>query len=180
MNQAMAALCVSIVGVCTGSLAHADVRPELAHTALAAIEDAKALARAGRGRLLMVGSALSTDRAPSENVVVILEDAMPKDVKPGMILILAKVGCEPVESCLIARRVTEIDIHGEVRTDAYRREELEFANGKAALLGSVTYAIDLETQSIRDMRAGRAEQSITLTRAIAEEAERIHDGAAGL
>jgi hypothetical protein len=168
MKLALAALCGLVVGLHT-STALADVRPEQAHTALAAIEHAKALVAAGRGQLLLVGSTLSTDRAPSQNVVVVLEYPIVRSMKPGMILMLAKNGCEPLEACLIARRVSEVDGKGEVQTDPYTSEELLFAQTKATLLGIVSYAIDLDTDSIRDMRAGREQESLTLSRAIAEE-----------
>jgi hypothetical protein len=153
--------------------AWADVRPEQAHTALAAIDDAKTLVAAGRGQLLLVGSALSTEQAPSQNVVAVLEYPIVRDMKPGMVLILVKNGCEPIESCLIARRVSEIDVRGEVQTDPYTTEGLLLGKTKATLLGVVSYAIDLETDSIRDMRAGRAQETVTLAQAIAEEAAQV-------
>ena len=168
MKQGLAALCASVVGLHT-VIAQADIRPERAHTALAALDDAKALVAAGRGQLLLVGSTLATDRIPSENVVVILEYPIVRDMKPGMILILAKDGCEPIDSCLIARRVTEIDKKGDVQTDPYTSEGLLFAKTKATLLGVVSYAIDMETDSIRDMRAERTQDSVTLAQAIAQE-----------
>jgi len=100
----------------------------------------------------------------------VLEYPIIRDMKPGMVLILAKNGCEPIDSCLIARRVTEIDSRGEVQTDPYTSEELLFTKTKATLLGVVSYAIDLETDSIRDMHADRVQESITLAQAIAQEA----------
>jgi hypothetical protein len=172
MNQGLAALCVLVFGMHAASTARADVRPELAHTALAAIEEAKTVAKAGRGQLLLVGSTLSTEQVPSENVVAVLDYPILRDLKPGAVLIFAKNGCEPVESCLIARRVTGIDVKGEVQTDPYTMEGLLFAGTKATLLGSVAYAIDLETGSIRDMRADRAQESVTLPQAVAEEEAR--------
>lgn len=168
MKLSLAALCASVVGL-HSAMAQADIPPERAHTALAALDDAKALVAAGRGQLLLVGSTLATDQIPSENVVVILEYPIVRDMKPGMILILAKDGCEPIDSCLIARRVTEIDKKGEVQTDPYTGEGLLFAKTKATLLGVVSYAIDMETDSIRDMRAERTQDSVTLAQAIAQE-----------
>ena len=168
MKQGFAALCASVVGLHT-VIAQADVRPERAHTALAALDDAKALVAAGRGQLLLVGSTLATEQIPSENVVVILEYPIVRDMKPGMILILAKDGCEPIDSCLIARRVTEIDKKGDVQTDPYTSEGLLFGKTKATLLGVVSYAIDMETDSIRDMRVERTQDSVTLAQAIAQE-----------
>jgi hypothetical protein len=169
MKHGLAALCGLVAGIHATCIAQADIRPEQAHTALAAIDHAKALVAAGRGQLLLVGSTLSTEQVPSHNVVVILKYPIIQDMKPGMILILAKNGCEPVDACLIARRVSEIDVNGEVQTDPYSTEELLFAKTKATLLGIVSYAIDLDTDSIRDMRAGRAQEALTLSRAIAQE-----------
>ncbi|MHB8478101.1 MAG: hypothetical protein ACYDBZ_17635 [Steroidobacteraceae bacterium] len=168
MKQGLAALCVSAIGL-YASLAPANVRPELAHTALTALADAKAVAAAGRGQLLLVGSTLATEQTPSENVVVVLEYPIIRDMKPGMVLILAKNGCEPIEECLIARRVAEIDSKGAVQTDPYKREELLFAETKATLLGVVSYAIDLETGLIRDLRVDRVHESVTLAQAVAQQ-----------
>jgi hypothetical protein len=175
MKQGLAALCASAVGL-YASVAPANVRPELAHTALAALADAKAVAAAGRGQLLLVGSTLATDQTPSENVVVVLEYPIIRDMRPGMVLILAKNDCEPIETCLIARRVAEIDSKGEVQTDPYTGEELLFAKTKATLLGVVSYAIDLETDSIRDLRVDRAHESVTLAQAIAQQEAQIRAG----
>ena len=176
MKWALAALC-ALAGVHTSCNARAEIRPDQTHTALAAIDDAKALVAAGRGQLLLVGAALSTEQAPSENVVVVLEYPFIREMTPGTILILARNGCEPIELCLIARRVAEIDVKGEVETDPYTSEGLLFGRTKATLLGIVSYAIDLETDSIRDMRAGGA-QSITLAQAIAQEQAQARTGAA--
>ena len=57
-----------------------------------------------------------------------------------------------------------------MQTDPYTTEGLLFGKTKATLLGVVSYAIDLETDSIRDMRAGRAQETVTLAQAIAQEA----------
>jgi hypothetical protein len=168
MKLGLAALCALVMGF-HALIAQADIRPERAHTALAALEDAKALVAAGRGQLLLVGSTLATDQTPSENVVVILEYPIIRYMKPGTILILAKDGCEPIDSCLIARRVTEIDKKGEVQTDPYTSEGLLFGKTKATLLGVVSYAIDMETESIRDLRADRTQDSVTLAQAIAQQ-----------
>ena len=174
MKLRVAALC-ALAGIQTVCMARAQIRPEQAHTALAAIDDAKTLVATGRGQLLLVGSTLSTEQEPSENVLVVLEYPLIRDMKPGMILILARSGCEPVESCLIARRVAEVDGRGELQTDPYTSGELLFGKTQATLLGIVSYAIDLETDSIRDMRAGGSER-ITLAQAIAREASRMRDG----
>jgi hypothetical protein len=176
MKLSVAALC-ALGGIQTACIAQAEILPERTHTALAAIDDAKALVAAGRGQLLLVGSALSTEQAPSENVLVVLEYPLIRDMKPGMILILARKGCEPIEACLIARRVAEVDGRGELQTDPYTSEGLLFGKTKATLLGIVSYAIDLETDSIRDMRAGGAE-AITLAQAIAQEEAQARAGTA--
>jgi hypothetical protein len=176
MKHGLAALCALAMGLHT-SAARSDIRPELAHKALASLETAKALVAVGRGQLLLVGATLATEQAPSENVVVILEYPIVRDMMPGMVLILAKNGCEPIESCLIARRVTEIGSNGDVQTDPYTSEGLLFTQTKATLLGVVSYAIDLETDSIRDLRANRAQESVTLAQALAEEEARSHSRA---
>src|ERR1700736_3148 len=91
MKQGLVAFCALGVGIHASFVARADIRPEQTHTALAAIEDAKTLVAAGRGQLLLVGSTLSTEQAPSENVVAILEYPeypIVQDLKPGVILIL--------------------------------------------------------------------------------------------
>jgi hypothetical protein len=176
MKQVLAALCALAMGLHTLT-ARADIRPELAHRALASLDTAKALVAVGRGQLLLVGATLATEQAPSENVVVILEYPIVRDMTPGMVLILAKNGCEPIESCLIARRVTEIGPNGDVQTDPYTSEGLLFAKTKATLLGVVSYAIDLESDSIRDLRANRAQESVTLAQALAEEEARTQAGA---
>lgn len=167
MKQSLTALFALSLGF--QLTAQADIRPERAHTALAALQDAKALVAAGRGQLLLVGSALATDQTPGENVVVILEYPIIRDMRPGMILILVRNGCDPVDACLIVRRVAEIDFKGEVQTDPYTGEGLLFSKTKATLLGVVSYAIDMDTDSIRDMRADRAQDSVTLAQAIAQE-----------
>jgi hypothetical protein len=88
-------------------------------TALAAIDSAKALAKAGRGTLLRVGSILSTDDNSPDDVIVVLDYPVLRDMKPGMVLILAKQGCEPIDDCLIARRVTQVTDKYGVETEPY-------------------------------------------------------------
>jgi hypothetical protein len=141
---------------------------------LAAIEEAKSLAVVGRGQLLFVGPALATEQSPSGNVVVILESPTIPEMQPGTILILAKVGCDPARECLIARRVTEVDAKGQVQTDPYTFDELLISEVKARLLGSVSYAIDLESGSILDMQAGHAPERVTLSQAISRERAKMH------
>ena len=175
MKWLSVALC-ALGAIHSAGIARAEIRLEQTRTALAAIDDAKALVAAGRGQLLLVGAALSTEQSPSENVVVVLEYPLVREMKPGMILMLATNGCQPVESCLIARRVAEVDVEGQIRTDPYTIERLLFGRMKATLLGIVSYAIDLETDSIRDMRAGMP-RSITLAQAIAQEEEQLRVGA---
>ena len=175
MKWASAALC-AVASIHSAGIAQAEIRLEQTRIALAAIDDAKALVAAGRGQLLLVGGALSTEQTPSENVVVVLEYPLVQEMKSGMILMLATNGCQPIEACLIARRVAEVDVEGEIRTDPYTIEGLLFGKTRATLLGIVSYAIDLETDSIRDMRAGLP-RSISLAQAIAQEEERARAGA---
>jgi hypothetical protein len=66
-------------------------------TALAAVDSAKALAKAGRGTLLRVGSILSSDDNSHDDVIVVLDYPILRDMKAGMVLILAKQGCEPID-----------------------------------------------------------------------------------
>lgn len=169
MKHCKAALLALVIGTHPTGVIYADVPAERTHTAIAAIEDAKSLARVGRGSLLLVGSALSTAQSPSNNVLAVLEYPIVREMRPGTILIMAKIGCDPIEACLIARRVTEIDEKGEVQTDPYTVETMLLGEVKATLLGSVSYAIDLETGTIRDMRAGHAQEPVTLSEAIEGE-----------
>lgn len=122
-------------------------------TALAAVESAKALALAGRGTLLRVGSILSSDENSHDDVIVVLDYPVLREMKPGMVLILAKLGCEPIDECLIARRVTQVTEKYGVETEPYGGAEgLLLTQIKATLLGSVAYAVDLNTGAIRDLR----------------------------
>ncbi len=122
-------------------------------TALAAVESAKALAVAGRGTLLRVGSILSSDDHADQDEIVVLDYPILRDMKPGMVLILAKVDCEPIDDCLIARRVTQVTEKYGVETEPYGGAEgLLLTQIKATLLGSVAYAVDLHTGAVRDLR----------------------------
>lgn len=122
-------------------------------TALAAVESAKALALAGRGTLLRVGSILSSGDNSHDDVIVVLDYPVLREMKPGMVLILAKLGCEPIDECLIARRVTQVTEKYGVETEPYGGAEgLLLTQIKATLLGSVAYAVDLNTGAIRDLR----------------------------
>lgn len=141
-------------------------------TALQAIRDAKALAGAGRGGILLVGAVLATPPALHENAIAIVEYPALQELPPGSVLLLAKPGCEARADCLIARRLTEIDDAGQVRTDPYNADELLFGEVQANLVGSVSYTVDLDTGHIRDMRAGHGQELITLSEALARERER--------
>jgi hypothetical protein len=152
MKKWFVALCV-LGAVTFSAVVEAETDPDSVSTALAAIENAKALARAGRGSLLMVGSILSADDRPQEQVVVVLDYPIVSDMKPGMVLILAKVDCEPVDECLIARRVTRVDAKYGVETEPYGGAEgLLLTQINATLLGSVAYSVDLGTGAIHDLR----------------------------
>lgn len=154
----------------------ADTRPDCVTIALSAIDSAKAVAKAGRGTLLMVGSLLSTDDKTGDNVVVVLDYPTLRDMKAGMVLILAKVDCEPIDECLIARRVTDMDPARGLQTEPFGGAEgLLLTQVKATLLGSVAYTVDLGTGAIRDLRDPQARQR-TLGEAIAEEQARARLG----
>jgi hypothetical protein len=183
MKQWLAALCA--LGTMSFSTAvPADAAPDSVSTALAAIENAKAVAKAGRGSLLMVGSILSSDDHPRDQVVVVLDYPIVRDMEPGMVLILAKVNCEPIDDCLIARRVTSIDAKHGVETEPYGGAEgLLLTQIKATLLGSVAYAVDMGTGAIRDLRpdvlhAHGAPATISVSDAVAREAARTRGATA--
>jgi hypothetical protein len=166
----LCALCLSLTTVG----AFADAAPDSVATALAAIDSAKAVAKAGRGTLLMLGSLLSGEEHADDKVVAVLDYPMLRDMKTGMVLILAKVGCEPIDECLIARRVTDTDAEHGLQTEPFDGAEgLLFTEIKATLLGSVAYTVNLGTGTIRDLHDTRAPQR-TLGEAIAEEQVRAH------
>jgi hypothetical protein len=152
--------------------AFANSAPDAVTTALSAIDSAKAVAKAGRGTLLMLGSLLSGEEHADDKVVAVLDYPTLRDMKSGMVLILAKVGCEPIDECLIARRVTESDPDRGLQTEPFDGAEgLLFTQIKATLLGSVAYTVDLSTGTIRDLHDARAPQR-TLGEAIAAERAR--------
>jgi hypothetical protein len=183
VKQWLAVLCaLGTVTFCTA--VRADAAADSVSTALAAIENAKAVARAGRGSLLMVGSILSSEDHPQDQVVAVLEYPLVRDMKPGMVLILAKMNCEPIDDCLIARRVTRVDAKHGVETEPYGGAEgLLLTQINATMLGSVAYAVDLGTGAIRDLRpdmldAHGAPATISVSDATAREAARMHGSAA--
>jgi hypothetical protein len=152
MKQWLAVLC-GLGAMTFSTAAGADAAADSVSTGLAAIENAKALARAGRGSLLMVGSILSPDERSQDQVVVVLDYPLVRDMKPGMVLILAKVNCEPIDECLIARRVTRLDVKYGVETEPYGSAEgLLLTQINATLLGSVAYTVNLSTGAIHDLR----------------------------
>jgi hypothetical protein len=152
MKQWLAALC-GLAAVTFSTAVVAGISADNLSTALAAIENAKALARTGRGSLLMVGSILSPDQRSQDQVVAVLDYPLVRDMKPGMVLILAKVNCEPIDECLIARRVTRLDAKYGVETEPYGGAEgLLLTQINATLLGSVTYTVNLGTGAIHDLR----------------------------
>jgi len=151
MKTHLAAMCA--LGLWMSGTAGATQNGLDVQTALAAVESAKALALAGRGTLLRVGSILSSDENSHDDVIVVLDYPVLREMKPGMVLILAKLGCEPIEECLIARRVTQVTEKYGVETEPYGGAEgLLLTQIKATLLGSVAYAVDLNTGAIRDLR----------------------------
>jgi len=166
---------LAAIGLAAASAgAQDDLSPSQVNRELATIEDAKTLAQAGRGELLLVGPILSTAEVPTGNVVTILEYPELSMMKAGSILILAKKNCEPIDRCLIARQVIGLDSSGHLQTQRYGTAE-EFLLGtiQATLLGSVLYAVDLDTGWIRDMRPDRTVEEITLAQALAQEATRM-------
>ena len=119
--------------------------------ASAALQGAKAVARAGRGQVLAVGALMTQISEPS-NSVVIISTVGEADIKPGMILIMEKLDCAK-EVCLIARRVTSTQ--GKIDTEPYPSiEGLLFSEVRATVLGAVAYSVDLENDTIRDLRPG--------------------------
>jgi hypothetical protein len=151
----------------------ASMSPDDVATELAAIEAAKKIVEAGRGYLLMAGSALSTDEAASSRVLTILDYPNLEKIKPGSILLLAKKNCEPIESCLVARRVIGRDSSGSLETERYGSAEPFLLDPiQATLLGVVVYAVDLQTGGIRDMRPDRRSIHLSVAEAIALESKR--------
>ena len=151
----------------------ASMSPDEVNTELAAIEAAKKIVEAGRGSLLMAGAALSTDEMASGNVLTILDYPNLEKIKPGSILLLAKTNCEPIESCLVARRVIGLDPSGRLQTERYGSAEPFLIDSiQATLLGVVVYAVDLQTGGIRDMRPDRRSEYLSVAEAIALESKR--------
>ena len=151
----------------------ASMTPNEVSIALAAIESAKKIVQAGRGSLLMAGSVLSTDEVPSSNVLIILDYPNLAKLTLGSILVLSKKNCEPIESCLVARRVTGRDSSGRLQTERYgSAEPLLLDTIQATLLGAVVYAVDLQTGAIRDMRPDRRSEYLSVAEAIALESKR--------
>ena len=133
--------------------------------ASAALQGAKAVARAGRGQILAVG-ALMTETSEPSNSVVILARVDEADIKPGMILIMERLDCA-TDSCLIARRVTSTQ--GKIDTEPYPSiEGLLFTQVRATVLGAVAYSIDLDHDTIRDLQPGH-EKILSFDAAIARE-----------
>jgi hypothetical protein len=151
-----------------------DITPENAEKAMAAIKSAKSVAFAGRGELLAVGSLLN-EESHSRNTVVVLDlIERSSDVKPGMVLVMERLECDNPQGCLIARRVTDVK-GGKIETEPYPSiEGLLFTEVKASVIGAVAYAVDLNTNTIRDLRPGHAEP-ITLEAAVAQEHKLIAD-----
>ena len=151
----------------------ASMSPHEVTTALSAIETAKKIVQAGRGSLLMAGSVLSTAEGTIAMDVAIIDYPRLEEMKPGSILLLAKKDCEPVEDCLVARRVIGRDSSGTLQTERYgSAEPLLLDSIRATLLGAVVYAVDLQTGDIRDMRPDRRSEHLSLAQAVAQEAKR--------
>jgi hypothetical protein len=167
-------VCLSLVtGAAQAEVAVASLTPHEVSAALAAIEIAKKIVEAGRGSLLMAGSVLSTQEGASGTDVAIIDYPNLEQMKPGSILLLIKKNCEPVEDCLVARRVTGRTASGTLQTERYGSAEPFLLDSiQATLLGAVVYAVDLQTGGIRDMRPDRTSEHLSLAEAIAQEAKR--------
>ena len=134
--------------------------------ASAALQGAKAVARAGRGQLLAVGS-LMTERGEPSNSVVILAEVDAAQMKPGMVLVMERNDCR-ADVCLIARRVTSA-AGSPIETEPYPSiEGLLFNQVQATVLGAVSYSVELESDTIRDLQPGHVE-SLTFEQAISQE-----------
>ena len=183
MKHHLAAACALVLLMSAGAAAVQN-DPDHVAIALAAVDSAKMLAKAGRGTLLRVGSILSSDDNAHEDVIVVLDYPVLRNMTPGMVLILAKQGCEPIDECLIARRVTQVTEKYGVETEPYGGAEgLLLTQIQATLLGSVAYAIDLDTGAIRDLRADH-DHPITVREAVTREEARTRravsaDGSSG-
>jgi len=176
MNFQFAAVCALSLWM-SAAAGEVQADPEHIATALAAIESAKAVAKAGRGTLLRVGSILSSDENSNDDVIVVLDYPILRDMKAGMVLILAKLGCEPIDDCLIARRVTGVTAKYGVETEPYGGAQgLLLSQIKATVLGSVAYAVDLNNGAIRDLR-GERDQPITMREALIREEARTRRAA---
>ena len=121
----------------------------------------------------MAGSVLSTEEAPNSNVVTIVDYPNLEKLTPGSILLLAKKNCEPIENCLVARRVIGRDSSGDLQTERYGTAEPFLLDTiQATLLAAVVYAVDLQTGDIRDMRPDRRKIHLSVAEAIALESKR--------
>jgi hypothetical protein len=139
----------------------------------AAVRTAALLARAGGGRVRLAGSTLTTEDANSRDEVVVIEPVPLAKFKPGEIVMLVRNDCHAATGCLLARRVTESGPGGAVRTESFGRPQATAAHGMdASVLGRVSYAVDLQTGRIRDLRHGDVGREIALAAALAREAAR--------
>jgi hypothetical protein len=160
-------------GAARADVSIASMSPHEVSTALSAIETAKKIVEAGRGSLLMAGSVLSAHEGAGGTDVAIIDYPNLEGMKPGSILLLAKKNCEPIEDCLVARRVIGRDSSGTLQTERYGSAEPFLLDSiQATLLGAVVYAVNLHTGGIRDMRPDRRSEHLSLTEAIAQEAKR--------
>jgi hypothetical protein len=151
--------------LCLHAFAQERVAIKNVHNARAALQGAKAVARAGRGQLLAVGGLMTESSEPS-NSLVILARVDEADIKQGMVLILEKLDCA-TEVCLIARRVTSTQ--GKIDTEPYPSiEGLLFKEVSARVLGAVAYSVDLDNATIRDLHPGH-EKILSFDDAIAQE-----------
>jgi hypothetical protein len=151
----------------------AGMSPDQVHTALAAIDAAKKIAEAGRATLLLAGPVLSTAESANSDDLAVIDYPNIAKMRPGSILLLAKRNCEPVEDCLLARRVVGFEASGSLQTEPYgSAESILLGDVQATLLGSVVYAVDLRTGDIRDLRPDRRAEHLSVAEAVAQEATR--------
>jgi hypothetical protein len=143
---------------------------------LTAIDSAKRIVRVGNGSLLLAGSVLSLEATPRGNLLTIIGYPELKAMTSGMILLLAKKGCEPTEKCLVARSVIGHDSEGGLQTESYGTAEEFLINPiQAVLLGSVVFTVDLETGIIRDMRPRHGQAVLSVDEAVAQETLRFRE-----
>ena len=138
------------------------------------MKDAVALAGAAGGGIAFVGAGLAIDDATTPVEVAIVQPVPVERMKPGEIVMLAKVGCTAAVGCLMARRITEkrgVDVattrYGSAGIEAHK-EAVE-----ASVVGRIAYTVDLKTGRIRDMRKDDS-KTISFVEALRRESKKWH------